>query len=212
MSNEVKEKTFRSFVGRFTELEDMLYIWVIIMRRANLLVSPSLAIATTRSIALNLSILEMDFKATLQWQSRFRVRRRLQKMLLHGEGVEVNKSDLGLLVALDDLYAIIAQYDFENVYNMDKTSLFFHLLPKYNLLMPDDDISTTRGKKKSKDQVFLIVCTNVVGTLKIPCTLIDKPKAPAYIKDHQWLVPYFSQTKAWMDVETCWKWFNECFF
>jgi len=48
-------------------------------------------------------------------------------MLLHGEGVEVNKSDPGLLVALDDLYAIIAQYDPENVYNMDETDLFFRL-------------------------------------------------------------------------------------
>jgi hypothetical protein len=26
MSDEAKEKTFRSYVGRFTELEDMLYI------------------------------------------------------------------------------------------------------------------------------------------------------------------------------------------
>jgi hypothetical protein len=32
-------------------------------------------------------------------------------MLLHREGVEVNKSNPGLLAALDDLYAIIAQYD-----------------------------------------------------------------------------------------------------
>jgi hypothetical protein len=35
---------------------------------------------------------------------------RVAKMLLHGEGTEVNKSDLGLLATLDDLYAIIAQY------------------------------------------------------------------------------------------------------
>jgi hypothetical protein len=104
-------------------------------------------------------------------------------MMLHGEGVEVNKSDPGLLAALDDLYAIIAQYDPENIYNMDKTGLFFRLLPRYNFLMLDDDISTTRGKKKSKDRVFLIVCANVVGTHKIPCTLISKPKAPACIKD-----------------------------
>ncbi len=111
----------------------------------------------------------------------------------------------------DDLYAIIAQYDPENVYNMDETSLFFRLLPRYSLLMPDEDISTTRGKKKSKDRVSLIVCANAVGTHKIPYALIDKPKAPACIKDRQWPVPYFSQAKAWMDVETCWKWFNEVF-
>jgi hypothetical protein len=132
-------------------------------------------------------------------------------MLFHGEGAEVNKSDLGLLVALDDLYAIIAQYDLENVYNMDKTDLFFHLLLIYNLLMPYEDISTTKGKKKSKDWVSLIVCANAVGIHKIPCALISKPKALACIKDCQWHVPYFSQAKAWMDVEMCWKWFNEMF-
>jgi len=132
-------------------------------------------------------------------------------MLLHGEGAEVNKSDPRFLVALDDLYRIITQYDRENVYNMDEGGLFFRLLPKYNLLMPDEDISTTKGEKKSKDRVSLIVCANVVGTHKIPCALIDKPKAPTCIKDRQWPVPYFSQAKAWMDVETCWKWFNEVF-
>jgi hypothetical protein len=112
-------------------------------------------------------------------------------MLFHGEGAEVNKSNLGLLAALDDLYAIIAQYDPENVYNMDETGLFFRLLPRYSLLMQDEDISTTRGKKKYKDRVSLIVCTNAVGSHKIPCALIGKPKAPACIKDCQWPVPYF---------------------
>jgi hypothetical protein len=131
------------------------------------------------------------------------VRQGLQKMLLHGEGAKVNKSDLGLMAALDDLYAIIAQYDPENIYNMDETSLFFRPLPRYSLLMPDEDISTSRGKKKSKDRVSLIVCANAMGTHKIPCTLIGKPKAPTCIKDRQWPIPYFSQAKAWMDVETC---------
>jgi len=85
-------------------------------------------------------------------------------MLLHGEEAEVNKFDPRSLVVLDDLYAIIAQYDPENVYNMDETGLFFRLLSKYSLLMPDEDISTTRGKKKSKDRVSLTVCANAVGT------------------------------------------------
>ncbi len=211
MSDEAKDKTFWSSIGRFTKLEDMLYIWIDSMHRANLPVPPSLAIAKAKSIASSLSISETDFKASWQWLSQFRVRRGLQKMLLHGEGAKVNKSDLGLMAALDDLYAIIAQYDPENVYNMDETGLFFRLLPRYSLLMPDEDISTTRGKKKSKDRVFLIVCANAVGTHKIPCALIGKPKTPACIKDRQWPVPYFIQPKAWMDVETCWKWFNEVF-
>jgi hypothetical protein len=52
-------------------------------------------------------------------------------MLLHGEGVEVNKNDSKLLAALKEFNMIIVQYDLENVYNMDETGLFFSLLLRY---------------------------------------------------------------------------------
>jgi hypothetical protein len=133
-------------------------------------------------------------------------------MLLHKKGTEVNKNDSELLAALEELYDIITQYDPKNVYNMDETSLFFRLLPRYSLLMPNEDISTTRGKKKAKDQVSFIICANASRMHKIPYALIGKPKEPACIKDRQWPIPYFNQTKAWMDVKTCWKWFNEVFY
>ncbi len=58
LSEEAKERTFRAFVGQFTELEDMLYIWINSMRRAKLLVPPSLAIAKVKNIASSLSIPE----------------------------------------------------------------------------------------------------------------------------------------------------------
>ena len=86
-------------------------------------------------------------------------------MLLHGEGAEVNKSDLGLQAALDDIYAIIAQYDPENVYNMDETGQFFRLLPRYGLLMPGEDISTSRGKKKNPKIGFLLSCAPTLWEL-----------------------------------------------
>jgi hypothetical protein len=97
-------------------------------------------------------------------------------MLLHGAGAEVNKNDAELLSALEELYGIIAQYDLENVYNRDDIGLFFRLLLRYSLLMPNEDISTTRGKKKAKDRVSLIICANASGTHKIPYALIGKLK------------------------------------
>jgi hypothetical protein len=69
MSDEAKEKTFRSSIGRFTELEDMLYIWIDNICRANLPVPPSLTITKVKSIASSLSILKTDFKASWQWLS-----------------------------------------------------------------------------------------------------------------------------------------------
>jgi hypothetical protein len=64
MSDEAKDKTFQSSVGCFTELEDMLYIWIDSMRHANLLVLPPLAIAKAKNITSSLSFLETDFKAS----------------------------------------------------------------------------------------------------------------------------------------------------
>jgi hypothetical protein len=203
LSEETKEKTFRASVGRFIELEDMLYIWIDNMCRAKLPIPPSLTIAKAKNVAYSLSIPKSDFKASWQWLSRFRARHGLQKMLLHEEGTEVNKNNPELLATLKELYRIIAQYDPENVYNMDEIGLFFRLLLRYSLLMPNKDISTTIGKKKAKDRVSLIVCANACGTHKIPCALIGKPKEPACIKDRQWPIPYSNQAKAWMDVKTC---------
>ena len=123
----------------------------------------------------------------------------------------MDRESPSLLEALDKLYAIISNYDPENVYNMDETGLFFRLLPRYTLLLPCEDISSTRGKK-AKERVSLVVCTNATGTHKISCTLIGKPKVPSCIKNREWPVTYISQNKAWMDVTTCWKWFEEVFY
>ena len=66
-----------------------------------------------------------DFKASGPWFSQFRECCEIQQLLLHGEGVEVDGENPDLVAALDKLYAIIAKYDPENVYNMDEIGLFF---------------------------------------------------------------------------------------
>ncbi len=58
LSEEAKERTFQASVVQFTELEDMLYIWIDSMHRAKLPVLPSLAIAKAKNIASSLSIPE----------------------------------------------------------------------------------------------------------------------------------------------------------
>ena len=139
MSEEGKRKTLRASIGRFFELEDNLYVWIDSMRRAKLPVLPSLVIVKAKRVAKQLSIPEGDFKDSWQWLSRFRKRRGLQKILLHGEGAEVDKEDPNLQAALDDLYATISRYDPKIEYNMDETGLFFRLPLRYTLLMPFED-------------------------------------------------------------------------
>ena len=93
---------------------------------------------------------------------------------------------------------------------MKEKGLFFWMQPKYTLLI--EDVNSTRGKKKAKGKVSLVVCANATEIHKIPCTLIGKVKFLACIKNWKWPVRHISQNKAWMDVSTCWKWFEELFY
>ena len=48
MSEEGKRNTLRASIGRFSELEDVLYVWIDSMRRARLPVPPSLLIVKAK--------------------------------------------------------------------------------------------------------------------------------------------------------------------
>ena len=79
-------------------------------------------------------------------------------------------------------------------------------------LCPTRTSQPPRAKRKSKNRVSLIICVNASGSHKTPYALIRKLEEPACIKDRYWPIPYFNQAKAWMDVETFSKWFNEVFY
>ena len=61
MTEEAKKETFRASVGRFTEVEDKLYLWIDSMHRASLPVPPSLAILKAKKIAEELLISQDNF-------------------------------------------------------------------------------------------------------------------------------------------------------
>ena len=195
----------------FPELEDRLYKWIDAMRRLKLELPPTLVIAKAREISNILNIAEEDFKASWGWLANFRARKGLGSILLYGEEAEIDKESPELLSRLNRLYDVIRQYPAQSVYNMDETGLFFRLLTQYTLLMPNEDISTVRGKKKSKDRVTLVVCANADGSNKIPCTIIGKSRNPSCIVGKTWPIPYLHQRKAWMDQPTCQQWFDTVF-
>jgi hypothetical protein len=103
-------------------------------------------------------------------------------MLLHGKGIEVNKNNLELLAALEEFYKIIAQYDPKNVYNIDKTSLFFQLLLIYTLLMPTRTFQPPKAKRKPKIEFFLSYAPTHWNAQNSMC-IVEKLKELACIKD-----------------------------
>ena len=80
----------------------------------------------------------------------------LVRIATNNDGAEVNKSGPVLLEKLNELYNVIVKYDSENIYNIDESELFYRILPKYTLLLPEEDVSTARGKKKAKDRLIIV--------------------------------------------------------
>ncbi|CEG35977.1 Homeodomain-like [Plasmopara halstedii] len=60
--NMASAMTYRASVGRFSQVEDKLYIWIDSMLRANLPVPPSLAIVKAKQIAKELGHLRLTLK------------------------------------------------------------------------------------------------------------------------------------------------------
>ena len=123
----------------------------------------------------------------------------------------MDRNDLELLASLEMLYGVINEYDHAYVYHMDETGLFFRLVPRYTLLLPSEDPSTIRGRKKSFERVTLVVCCNATGTERIPITMIGQAKEPTCIAGNSWPIPYFAQRNAWIDIPTFNKWFGQVF-
>ena len=181
------------------------------MRHLKLELLPTLVMTKAVEIVRSLNIKENEFNASWGWFQNFRTQKGLKAVLMFGEGAEMNTTDPQLLESLDKLYAILRKYPPSCVYNMDETGLFHRLLPCYTLLMPNKDVSTVRGKRKSKDWVTLVVCANSDGSNKNPCCMIGNSKIPACSVDKHWPIPYCSQRKAWMDQPTYQKWFDTVF-
>ncbi|KAF0735534.1 hypothetical protein Ae201684P_022419 [Aphanomyces euteiches] len=209
MNPTARENTLRIVQAKYGELEASLMSWIRVLREAKRPVTPGLV----RIRALNCAkLMGLDeFNASSQWMLNFRTRFGLKFAIMHGEAGEGDKNDPLLLQALDSLMDIIADYNPECVYNMDEMGLFYRLLPRHTLLLPEEDVGTARGEKKSKDRVSLVVCANATGSHKIPCAMIGKFASPACIHGTKWPLPYFSQKNAWMETALCVLWFNKVF-
>ena len=200
----------RDTPAKYPEMEKYLYEWIQLVRQAKQPLSPSLVLKRAEEYAEKHEISE--FKASWKWLSRFRKRTGLKCVQLHGEGAEVNRSDPVLLDALDNLYQCIRNYRPDHVYNMDECALFYRMVPRYSVLLPNESSSEIRGLKIPKDRVSLIMSTNATGTHKIPCVMVGKARSPVCVRGRSWPIPYLNQKRAWVDIETCTKWFNEVFY
>ena len=119
-----------------------------------------------------------NFKASVNWAKKWaRHRGALVNTLLHGEAGGVN--DDAIAEKLVEITQIMTEYDADNIFNVDETGLFYHLLPRRSYVKINNK-KDKRGKKgmNSKDRITVYVGTNASGSLLIPLSVIGKAKRP----------------------------------
>ena len=104
-------------------------------------------------------------------------------------------------------------YSLDQVFNCDKTGLYYKDLPQTDLAAHFE--KSVDGRKTQKEHVTINACSNATGKIKLPLLLIGKSKNPRCFKhvscDHL-PVAYASQSNAWVNTALFTDWFHHHFF
>ena len=100
------------------------------------------------------------------------------------------------------LKPLMEEYEPQNIYNADETSLFYKSLSNRTMSFDSEQV---HGSKlhQSKDHMSLLLCTNMNGSEKLNPVLIGKAAHPTALKKHGVTVKdlgveYFWNQKGWM--------------
>ena len=102
------------------------------------------------------------------------------------------------------LQTVAGEYQEEDVYNMDKSALFWRMMLSRGLLS-----QPRAGLKKDKSRISLAFCVNATGTDRLPIWFIGKAKTPRALRGisvstmgGQWRW----NKKAWMNTTIIVEW------
>ena len=84
------------------------------------------------------------------------------------------------------------------------SGLFYKMLPKYGFVLLTQNLKSIKGKTKQKEHWWFVRMPHF-----IPILLIGKYNMTAYFENPKCPLIYDAQKRAWMDISTCWNWFNE---
>ena len=148
-----------------------------------------------------------NFKASTGWLERFKERNGITFKQVCGEAKSADTASTDMTEWEQRLRRLLDQYTPNDIYNADKTGVFYRLLPNKTLEYKKVDC---HGGKKSKERLMAVVCTNMSGNDKLPLLIIGKSANPRCFKNKKTLpMPYTSNKKAWMTSEIFTNWLKK---
>src|SRR2546423_6250561 len=168
----------------------------------NAILTDGLLQLQAKKFATLLNVSEDDFKASNDWLDNFKKCHAIWQFRIHGESESVSIENLP--EQRQQLVKLLSQYRPEDVYNADETGLFFQMIPNQTLAT-----KPVKGKKKDKERITILLCTNATGTDKLKPLVIGKSAKPRCFKNIQKEnlgTKYEANKKAWMTSEIFGRW------
>ena len=178
--------------GRHSELESALQIWFTTARSQNVVITDAVLREKAKQFGSELSITE--FQYSNGWLQRFKGRCGIASQVICGESAGVDPA----VISRGRQYAaeVVKEYSLRDVYNLDETGLFFRMLPDRSLTTKDK----TKGAKKPKERISVMLCSNADGSDKLRPLVIGKALNPRCFKNFnaKLYCDYYANKKAWM--------------
>ena len=179
-------------LGQHSNLDSALQLWFATARSQNAVITDAILREKAKQFGNELGI--TDFQYSNGWLQRFKLRCGIGCKKICGEsaGVDSDILDRGRVNAA----RVIKDFELRDVYNLDETGLFFRMLPDRSLTTTDK----TKGVKKAKDRISVMLCANADGSHKLRPLIIGKRWKPRCFKqfNHKLYCDYYANKKAWM--------------
>jgi hypothetical protein len=152
------------------KLEATTLDWYTRMEEKTAALSDDLLVAAARRLyeLLPSDIREKELQFSSGWIEKFKRRYNIKDYVCHGEDASSDTS-ASVLVQMENIKAIVFEYDVSDVFNMDETGLFYRLEPNRTLAT-----KTVSGKKKQKDHITVALIANGDGSICLLPLVINK--------------------------------------
>ncbi|GBC35167.1 tigger transposable element-derived protein 6-like [Rhizophagus irregularis DAOM 181602=DAOM 197198] len=184
----------------FPQVDEALGFWVEKAIDNNITISGELLAQKACDFATLLDV--QDFKGSDGWVAGFKKRHNLESYVKHGEAASA-PSEEDLNEMRKDLQNILKEYSPDDIFNIDKTGLYWKMEPNRTL-----STGPVVGKKLSKERVTIALCCNASGTEKVKPVFIGKSQNPRALKNvpksslpvqYYWNKTAYMQVSIWND-------------
>ena len=146
---------------QYPELDTVLYDWFLCFERQ---VPMSGELIKQKAVFVFKALYpeeEKCLKFSNGWLEGWKERYKIKEFKKHGESGDVDMKVVeNNLPVLRNILEVYRQQD---IYNMDETVFFYQLIPDRSLAT-----QLCEGGKQSKHRMTVVICTNAIGTDKVP--------------------------------------------